>query len=332
MLKNSKKETEMKVGSKNKIWDFLMGAVFLFGFLSAFADEPVSDGKKEIESVMENLSQKLGAEVQKIQGLERIAVVKFANLGRDAMDMKVGEIVTELLGERLKSNFPNIKLVEREKIDAVLEEMKLSLLGITEGENAKAVGNLLEAQAIVTGSVNEIADEFVVVSRLIEVSSGKVLLALKTKIKRIGMVALSEEMIVKRTRVDSLYRSLVAPGWGQFYNRQAWKAYIIIGLEAVAVGGAVWSYFLKEDRYDKYKNATSTEEAQRYYDKAERYRVMTNAFIYSAIGVWALNVIDAVVSGKSEKRLKLKTKKEGVRLGATIGPEGSSSLSLEWRF
>lgn len=202
--------------------------------------------------------------------------------------MKVGEIVAELLGERLKSNIPEIKLVEREKIDAVLEEMKLSLLGITEGENAKAVGNLIEAQAIITGSVNEIADEFVIVARVIDVASGKVLIALKTKFKRVGMVALSNEFIVKRTRVDALYRSLVAPGWGQFYNRQSWKAYIIIGLEAVAVGGALWSYFLKEDRYDKYKHATNPADAEKYYDKADRYRIMTNAFIYSAIGVWAL--------------------------------------------
>jgi len=321
----------MKVKRQWKGLNFLVSLFLLFLFLPVFGDEPAGD-KKEIEAAIEGLSQKLGTEVQKIQGLEKIAVVKFANLGRDAMDMKVGEIVAELLGERLKSVLPNIKLVEREKIDAVLEEMKLSLLGITEGENAKAVGNLLEAQAIVTGSVNEIADEFVIVLRLIEVSSGKVLLALKTNVKRSGMVALSDEMVVKRTRVDSLYRSILAPGWGQFYNRQPYKAYIVIGLEAVAVGGAIWSYFLMEDRYDKYKNATNTEDAQKYYDRAEKYRVMTNAFIYSAIGVWALNVIDAVVSGKSEKTLKVKTKKEGVRVGATIGPDGSPSLSLEWGF
>jgi len=332
LYKNStKRGEEMKVKSQCKMLSFFVSLFFVFLFLPVFAGEPAGD-KKEIEATIENLSQKLGAGVQKIQGLEKIAVVRFANLGRDAMDMKVGEIVAELLGERLKSDFPNIKLVERERIDAVLEEMKLSLLGITEGESAKAVGNLLEAQAIVTGSVNEIGDEFVIVLRLIEVSSGKVLLALKTKVKRSGMVALSDEMIVKRTRVDSLYRSLVAPGWGQFYNRQAWKAYIVIGLEAVAVGGAVWSYFLMEDRYDKYKNATSSEDAQKYYDKAEKYRVMTNAFIYSAIGIWALNFIDAVVSGKSEKTLKVKTKKEGVRVGTILGPDGSPSLSLEWRF
>lgn len=305
---------------------------FFFVFPVMGDEKNRAEEKKEIEIVVNSLGEKLVDVVKGVSGLERIAVVRFANLGKDAAERKVGEIVAELLMESIKNRAPNIKLVERERIEAVLEEMKLSLLGITEGENAKAVGNLLEAQAIVTGSINEVADEFVIIARVIDVGTGKVVSAVKVKVKRSGMIVLSEEFIVKRTKVDSLYRSLVAPGWGQFYNRQAWKSYIIIGLEAICVGGAVWSYFLMEDRYDKYKNAIDTASAEKWYDRAERYRVMTNAFIYSAIGIWALNVIDAVVSGKSEKTLKLKTKKEGVSAGAWISPSGMTSLSLEWRF
>lgn len=52
---------------------------------------------------------------------------------------------------------PFVRVVEREDIDRILREQRLSLSGLTEGSVAQQAGNLLDAKAIITGSVLEYA-------------------------------------------------------------------------------------------------------------------------------------------------------------------------------
>ena len=46
-------------------------------------------------------------------------------------------------------------------------------------------------------------------------------------------------LVVLRSRTDALYRSLLAPGWGQLYNRQPVKAGLFAAAELALLGGAL---------------------------------------------------------------------------------------------
>ncbi len=68
----------------------------------------------------------------------------------------------------------NLKVVEREKLDSVMKEQKLSLSDLMDTTKAISVGELLSAQFILTGSVIEMPTTVVVFARIVNVESGEV--------------------------------------------------------------------------------------------------------------------------------------------------------------
>jgi TolB-like protein len=67
-----------------------------------------------------------------------------------------------------------LTLVEREKLDALLEEQALALSDLMDTTKAIEVGKFLAANYIVTGSVIEMAATVVIFGRIINVESGEV--------------------------------------------------------------------------------------------------------------------------------------------------------------
>lgn len=79
----------------------------------------------------------------------------------------------------------------------------------------------------------------------------------------------------------AVIRSAILPGWGQWYNRQRWKAAFVLGVEMGLAGSAV--YF---DRLAARSDNT--------YDKAY-YQDTSSRIVWWAVGVYLLNLIDAYV-------------------------------------
>jgi Curli production assembly/transport component CsgG. len=114
------------------------------------------------------------------------------------------------------------KVVEREKLNTLLKEKQLAMAGITE-ENAKTIGTLLGADAILMGEITaynesqrEVQDfetkkieiktfyKFQIVVRLVDVSSGAVILT----VKNASSEAMQSKELSGFSSLDS-YRSLV---------------------------------------------------------------------------------------------------------------------------
>lgn len=122
----------------------------------------------------------------------------------------------------------------------------------------------------------------------------------------------------RKTGVKAAARSMFIPGWGQWYTDQKFKSFSFSFLFA----GAVGSYFIFDDRFrekediflsrrDAYDNAlesgASFGELQRLrdqlasaqeeaYDAEDARRIAIGA----VVGVWALNVLDALLFSPSE--------------------------------
>jgi curli biogenesis system outer membrane secretion channel CsgG len=67
-----------------------------------------------------------------------------------------------------------LTLVEREKLDMLLEEQELALADLTDTTTAIEVGRFLTANYLVTGSVIEMANSVVIFGRIINVESGEI--------------------------------------------------------------------------------------------------------------------------------------------------------------
>jgi len=99
-----------------------------------------------------------------------------AVLGFEAADdvpKDLGKKIDVLVFAGLSSK-PELRLVEREKLDAALGEMELTLAGMASADDAVKVGHLVSAKVLVTGRVFSINGDVVIVARIIGTETGRV--------------------------------------------------------------------------------------------------------------------------------------------------------------
>ncbi|MBN1622313.1 MAG: hypothetical protein JW871_06955 [Endomicrobiales bacterium] len=100
-----------------------------------------------------------------------------------------------------------------------------------------------------------------------------------------------------KTRTNALLRSAVLPGWGQVFNGQRRKGYIIGAMELTTVLGSVYLFSQASTKYDEYadtglKNSTLYDDYQTQYNTA----VMATGV---AVVIWLYSMADAYFSGSS---------------------------------
>lgn len=308
-----------------------LALIGMMAFLASpvLAQEEVIEDEGAVEQKIEELADKFVKAFEEKEAREevnRIAVVRFTNLGPTASEKQLGQIVAELLTTSLARK-PQFILVEREQIEKILDELKLSLLGLTEAENAEKVGKLLNARAIITGSVSEVGEIYSVNARQVNVATGEVILTAKVKIHQSAMLGLSDKYLVRRTRSEAMFRSFI-PGWGQFYNEQPVKGFLFSGVELGLIGTSIAFYFLGDSANDKYDDATTESDAIKY-DELRRDRFKAgDILLYTAIGIWALNIVDAYLNGPDVEEVKVAQiqtqdtpRVQEARGGGQVGPK-----------
>ena len=107
------------------------------------------------------------------------------------------------------------------------------------------------------------------------------------------------------------FYSAILPGMGQIYNKRYWKAPIAWGL----VGGSIYMYTYNNDNYQRFRTAFKSRLAgftdDEFYDlnngiipsldnndleyQQERFQSDRDLWLVVAIGMYALNIVDANV-------------------------------------
>ncbi len=238
----------------------------------------------------------------------RIAVLTFSENGAEAQRRKIGQIVTAEVATNLRRDH-GFLLVERTKLAEVLGELKLQQMLAPSSSEAGQIGKMADAQALVIGQVSEVGDRFLVNGRIVATESGETLAAESASVGAAGMVAFASDAVVLRSRSDALFRSLLLPGLGQFYNRQPAKGWLFVGAEAALVGGALAYHLSASGAYSDYEavrpaaGTSPSAEAERLYDvAASRYRTRDVLLVGAGV-VWIANAVDAWVSGVDGEQL-----------------------------
>jgi curli biogenesis system outer membrane secretion channel CsgG len=84
----------------------------------------------------------------------RIAIADFTDKVGGSYEWKIGEGISDMLATSLVKT-GRYEMYERKKMDAILEEQKLGLTGLTTPESAAKMGKILGVQFVVIGSVNQ---------------------------------------------------------------------------------------------------------------------------------------------------------------------------------
>lgn len=144
----------------------------------------------------------------------RIAVLNFESKARGLDTAALGDVFRSAL---LQHGSKNFVLVERDKLNLILEEENLELAGITESE-ATGVGQKAGADLVLTGTISKLNEQYVVTVRAIDVKSGTSSYADKVtsyfEEELVDAVSVMAERFVKKSRGDAFlpeFRGKPAP-------------------------------------------------------------------------------------------------------------------------
>lgn len=116
------------------------------------------------------LSQEIARNMETGQK-RRVAVLEFTDLQGHVTNF--GRYLSEELITRLYvSN--KFTVVERQLLNKVIAEQKLSLTGVVDPESAKKLGSVLGVDAIVSGTIADRGDTLKINARLIDTQTGEV--------------------------------------------------------------------------------------------------------------------------------------------------------------
>ena len=100
-----------------------------------------------------------------------VAVLGFETKDKAIIDL--GTKITDLLTAQLSAN-QGLRLVEREKLDKVLEELGLGLTGIVDENQAARIGQLTGAKLLVTGRAFIMDRDLIIVAKVTATETSKV--------------------------------------------------------------------------------------------------------------------------------------------------------------
>ncbi len=103
-----------------------------------------------------------------------VAISDFAILASDdSLSFLSTEIPNDLAGGFAKGGL--VKPVERQELEKVMDELKLSMSGLTDDDYALQAGKLLGAKYLLFGSLSKIGEQIKISCRLIETETSQII-------------------------------------------------------------------------------------------------------------------------------------------------------------
>jgi len=104
----------------------------------------------------------------------RTVVFPFEETNPPAEELGLGAALSEMLITAV-ANSPSVTVIERSQINSILEESKYQMSGYTSTEESIEIGNLLNSEIIIVGSVSRFGERVELDARVIRLETGEVL-------------------------------------------------------------------------------------------------------------------------------------------------------------
>lgn len=132
-------------------------------------------------------------------GIDTLAVTPFQVIGDAANADIYSHGLPDAIANDL-SRISGITVIERLRLSAVLQELKLSQTGVINEQYASGIGELLGANVIIVGTVQKLGPEVRVHARAVSVGSGEILFSVKAerKIKLFSDVFKLEDILAQK--------------------------------------------------------------------------------------------------------------------------------------
>lgn len=135
-----------------------------------------------------------------------IAIFPLEDLAPSEDTKGLGEEIAATLTDSLARSV-NVRIVERKRLQPIMEELKLSASGLVDEQTAIKAGRLLGANALVLGSFLKFRDSIKINVRVVKTETGEILSTDKAAGKFSALFDLEEKLAASiAPRLDSLNR------------------------------------------------------------------------------------------------------------------------------
>lgn len=105
--------------------------------------------------------------------IRSVAVTEFSSNGFTETYSWIGGSCADVIVERISSD-RSIRVVEREQLNRIIEELKLQMGGLVNSDAAVETGNLIGVTYFITGSISKFEEQVILSSRSYSVETGEI--------------------------------------------------------------------------------------------------------------------------------------------------------------
>jgi len=230
-------------------------------------------------------------------GQVRIAVSDFSNKS-DVLFLDAWErSVPNLLRSNLSAS-DQVTVLDRNKLDKVLEEQALSLSGLTDSSQVKSIGKLLGAEFILSGTIDQQNNEIVISADLVRVKTGEIQTEIVRSYNKDHKVAMVEML------ADNLLYRLT--GEGSYQQQKVFRSNSIwywTGATVLLGGAALYTNSLYRENQDNYDSATDLKNFDKYFDRTNSSKTLFTGLAVST-GVALVGTLIDLMSGDASNTIK----------------------------
>jgi len=135
-----------------------------------------------VDTVVSELTAELFMEIPRDEDY-KIAVADFLNQGNQKTQLSnfISENITIAL---INESGQNIKVLERQRLNSVLEEQDRMTSGVLKQETSEKIGELLGADSIIIGKYYNIKKEIHLIAKLVSIETGYIHSAIKLVLEK----------------------------------------------------------------------------------------------------------------------------------------------------
>lgn len=150
-----------------RLTPIIMLVMFSNSFAQGSLDQRINELSQQISKEMSDYNKK------------KIAIIEFSDL--DGNVTNFGKYVSEELITKLYLT-KKFKVIERQLLNKIIAEQKLSLTGMIDPNSAKKLGKVLGVDAIVSGTIADLAQSLKVNARMLNTETGEIFAAASVEI------------------------------------------------------------------------------------------------------------------------------------------------------
>ena len=138
---------------------------------SLVLSSPAARASDNLDAGIRELTQQIAAQMQKL-GRKRLAVVDFGSLDGRVTDL--GRFVAEELSADLVLSGSDLRVLDRQNLSKIIQEQKLSVVGVTQPGAVQKLGQLAGADLLVAGTTVNLGDSVRITAKVLSTATADI--------------------------------------------------------------------------------------------------------------------------------------------------------------